>query len=60
MVIKWLRIISWDFTIRYPEADNVFLGIDTTLACMKQAYGLGINFFDTAERYYSTSHSRVN
>ncbi|KAK4215492.1 putative voltage-gated potassium channel subunit beta [Rhypophila decipiens] len=24
---------------------------DTTLACMKQAYDLGINFFDTAESY---------
>lgn len=29
------------------------MGPEGTFACMKQAYDLGINFFDTAERWVS-------
>jgi aryl-alcohol dehydrogenase-like predicted oxidoreductase len=34
--------------LREPEL--IYAWLETTFACMKQAYDCGINFFDTAER----------
>lgn len=35
---------------RCVEMDADTRSVEGTFACMKQAYDLGINFFDTAER----------
>ena len=36
-----------------------YTGDEATFACMKKAYDLGVNFFDTAENYTAGESERV-